>query len=115
MSSGNAINLTIFSVQTSALSSDNPTHVKSASSTVTSVSSKDAEVLRDEARGQGLTGDSSSVTLGEWCLELVRERVITVPAPEEWRSRSKTDRMSPSGDAGVAMGEGDINRLSEDG
>ena len=83
ISSGNAINLTIFRVQTSALSSDNPTHVRSASSTVTSVSSADTEVSRDEGGGQGLVGDSNSVTLGEWCLELVRERVITVPLPEE--------------------------------
>jgi hypothetical protein len=39
--SGNATNLTIFRAQTSALSSDNPTHVKSGSRTVTSVSSED--------------------------------------------------------------------------
>ena len=84
ISSGNAINLTIFRVQMSALSSDNPTHVKSASSTVTSVSSEeDAEVLRDKGRGEGLVAVSNSVTLGELCLELVRERVITVPVPDE--------------------------------
>ena len=75
------------------------------------MSSKDAEVVQDKGRGQGL----SSVTLGEWCLELVRERVITVPVPEERRSRSKTDGVSPSGDVGVVMGEEGDKRLSEDG
>ena len=115
ISSGNAISLTIFRVQMSALSSDSPTHVKSASSTVTSVSSEDAEVPREQGRGSGLVGDSNSVTFGEWCLELVRERVMTVPAPVEWRSRSKTDRVSTSGDVGVVMGEDDMHRLSEDG
>jgi hypothetical protein len=50
MRSGNATNLTIFRVQTSALSSDNPTQIKSGSSMVTSVSSEDAEVPRDEER-----------------------------------------------------------------
>lgn len=114
ISSGNAINLTIFRVQISAFSSDSPTHVKSASSTVTSVSSEEAKVSRDEERGPGLVEVSNSITLGEWCLELVRERVITVPAPE-WRSRSKTDKVSPSGDVGVVMGEDDITRPSEDG
>ena len=51
ISSGNAISLTIFRVQMSALSSDNPTHAKSASRTVTSVSSEEVEVPRDEDRG----------------------------------------------------------------
>ena len=111
--SGNATNLTIFRVQTSALSSDNPTHVKSGSRTVTSVSSEDVEVVRDEERWLGRTGYSNSVALGEWCLELVRERVITVLVEEELRS--KTDAMSSSGDVGVAKGEDDDNRLSEDG
>ena len=82
MRSGNATSLTIFRAQTSALSSDNPTHVRSGSRTVTSVSSEDVEVVRDEERTPGLVGDSNSVTLGEWCLELVRERVITVPVDE---------------------------------
>ena len=114
MRSGNATSLTIFRAQTSALSSDNPTHVRSGSRTVTSVSSEDAEVARDEERTPGLVGDSNSVTLGEWCLELVRERVITVPV-DEWRSRSKTDAVSSSGDVGADRGGGDANRLSADG
>lgn len=112
--SGNATNLTIFKVQTSALSSDNPTHVKSGSSTVTSVSSEDTEVPRDSGCRSGLVGDSNSVSLGEWCLELARERVITAPVAE-WRSRSKTDGGSSSGDVGVVSGEDDINWPSEDG
>jgi len=65
ISSGNAINLTIFRVQMSALSSDNPTHVKLESSTVTSVSSKDVEVSREEGHEGELAGDSNSITLGE--------------------------------------------------
>lgn len=113
--SGNATNLTIFKVQTSALSSDNPTHVKSGSSTVTSVSSEDIEVPRDGGWRSGLVGDSNSVSLGEWCLELARERVITAPVAE-WRSRSKTGGgSSSSGEVGVVSGEDGINRLSEDG
>lgn len=68
-------------------------------------------MLQDEERGEVLSSD----TLGERCLELVRERVITVPAPEGWRSRSKTDGVSPSGDVGVVMGEEDDKRLLEDG
>ena len=71
--SGNATNFTIFRAQTSALSSDNPTHIKSGSRMVTSVPSE------DEERRLGPAGDSGSVVLGDWCLELVRERVITVP------------------------------------
>lgn len=113
--SGNATNLTIFRAQMSALSSDNPTHVKSGSRMVTSVSSADEEVAQDKERRFGLVGDSNSVTLGEWCLELVRERVITVPVPEEWRSKSKTDAPSSSGDVGVDRGENDITRPSVDG
>ena len=114
MRSGNATSLMIFRAQTSALSSDNPTHVKSGSRMVTSVSSEDAEVAQDEERRPGPVGDSNSVTLGEWCLELVRERVITVPVTE-WRSRSKTDAVSSSGDIGVDRGEIDINRPSVGG
>ena len=114
ISSGNATNLTIFRAQTSALSSDNPTHVKSGSSMVTSVSSEDTEVAREEDRKPGLVGDSNSVTLGEWCRELVRERVITVPVVE-WKSRSNTEAVSSSGDAGVDRGEGDSNRPPADG
>ena len=110
--SGNATNLMIFKAQTSALSSDNPTHVKSGSRIVTSVSSG---VARDEKRRLVSVGESSSVTLGELCLELVRERVITVPVAEEWRSRSKTDGVSSPGDVGVDKGEDDINRPSADG
>jgi hypothetical protein len=113
--SGNATNLTIFRAQTSALSSDNPTHVKLGPRIVTSVSSEDEEVAREEKRRLGLVGDSDSVALGEWCLELVRERVITVPVGEEWRSRSKTDGMSSPGDVGVDKGEGDISRPSTEG
>lgn len=113
--SGNATNFTIFRVQMSALSSDNPTHIKSGSSVVTSVSSKNAEVQGDEERGAGLVGDSNSATLGELCLELVRERVITVPVVEEWKSRSKTDVASSSGDVGVHRGENGVNRPPEDG
>lgn len=71
--SGNATNFTIFRAQTSALSSDSPTHIRSGSRTVTSVPSE------DEERRLAPVGDSSSVVLGDWCLELVRERVITVP------------------------------------
>lgn len=113
--SGNATNLTIFKVQTSALSSDNPTHVKSGSSTVTSVSSEDTEAPRDVGWRPGLVGDSNSVSLGEWCLELARERVITAPVAE-WRSRSKTDgASSSSGNVGVVSGEDAGNRPSEDG
>jgi len=115
MRSGKATNLTIFRVQTSALSSDNPTHVKSGSRMVTSVSSEVAEVTQDEERRPGPVGDSNSVTLGEWCLELVRERVITVLVAEDWRSRSKTDGVSSSGDAGVDRGEDDVNRPSVGG
>lgn len=114
MRSGNATNLTTLRVQTSALSSDNPTQVKSGSSTVTSVSPGDKEASRDWECRSGLVGDSISVTSGECCLELVRERVITVPAAE-WRSRSKTDGASSSGDVGVVEGEDDINRTSEEG
>lgn len=44
MRSGNATNLTIFRAQTSALSSDNPTHVRSGSRIVTSVTSEGVEV-----------------------------------------------------------------------
>jgi hypothetical protein len=80
--SGNAINLTTFRVQMSALSSDSPTHVKSGSSTVTSVTFEDEEVSRNEGSQTGLVGDSKSVALGECCLELVRERVITAPVAE---------------------------------
>ena len=112
--SGNATSLTIFRAQTSALSSDNPTHVRSGSRTLTSVSSDDVEMARDKERTPGLVGGSNSVALGEWCLELVRERVITVPA-DEWRSRSKTDAVSSSGDTGTDRGGGDANRLSGDG
>jgi len=112
--SGNAINLTIFRAQTSALSSDKPTHVKSGSRMVTSVSSED-EVARDEKHRLASVGDSNSVTLGELCLELVRERVITVPVAEEWRSRSKTDGVSSPGDVGVDKGEDDSNRPSGNG
>ena len=65
MRSGNATNLTIFRVQMSALSSDNPTQVKSGSRTVTSVSSEDTEVPRDDGGLQGLVGVSSSAALGE--------------------------------------------------
>ena len=111
--SGNATNLTIFRAQMSALSSDNPTHVRSGSRTVTSVTSENAEVAGDEEHPLGLTVDSNSVGLGEWCLELVRERVITVPV--EWKSRSKTDVVSSSGEAGVDRGEDDVNRPSADG
>lgn len=111
--SGNATNLTIFRAQTSALSSDNPTHVKSGSRMVTSVSSEDVEVARDGERRLESAGDSNSVTLGEWCLELVRERVITVLVVEEWGS--KKDPASSPGDAGAARGENDNNRPSEDG
>ena len=113
--SGKATNLTIFRAQTSALSSDNPTHVRSGSRMVTSVSSEDVEVARDEGRRLGSVRDSNSVALGEWCLELVRERVITVLVIEEWRSRSKTDAVSASGDVGVDRGEDDIIRPSGDG
>jgi len=115
MRSGNAISLIIFRVQMSALSSDSPTHVKSGSSTVTSVSSEDAEVLRDEVARTGLVGSPKSVALGEWCLELVRERVITVPAEDEWRSRLKIDGVSSSGDVGLVKGENDIGRPSGGG
>ena len=111
--SGNATSLTIFRAQTSALSSDNPTHVRLGSRTVTSVSSEDVEVARDEERTPGLVGDSNSVTLGEWCLEPVRERVITVPV-DKWRSKSKADKVSSSGDAGADRGGGDANRPSTD-
>jgi len=115
MRSGKATSLTIFRVQMSALSSDNPTHVKSGSRMVTSVSSEAVEVAQDEERRPGPVGDSNSVTLGEWCLELVRERVITVLVAEDWRSRSKTDGVSSSGDAGADRGEDDINRPSVGG
>lgn len=81
---------------------------------VTSVSSEDVEVARDGERPLRLVADSNSVTLGEWCLELVRERVITVPVVE-WGSRSKTDVVSSSGDPGVDRGEDDISRPSADG
>ena len=114
MRSGNATSLTIFRAQTSALSSDNPTHVRSGSRTVTSVSSEDVEAVREEECTPGLVGDSNSVTLGELCLELVRERVITAPV-DEWRSKSKTDTVSSSGDAGADKGGGDAHRLSADG
>ena len=113
--SGNATNLTIFRAQTSALSSDNPTHVKSGSRMVTSVSSEDEGVVRNGKRRPALVGDSNSVTSGELCLELVRERVITVPVAEEWRSRSGTDGVSSPGDVGIDKGEDDIARPSADG
>jgi len=112
--SGNATSLIIFRAQTSALSSDNPTHVRSGSRTVTSVTSEDVEVARGEEHTPGLVGGSSSVTLGECCLELVRERVITVPG-EKRGSRSRADAVSSSGDAGFDSGEGDSNRPSADG
>ena len=81
---------------------------------VTSVSSED-EVARDEKHRLASMGDSNSVTLGELCLELVRERVITVPVAEEWRSRSKTDGVSSPGDVGVDEEEDDSNRPSGNG
>ena len=113
--SGNATNFTIFRAQISALSSDNPTHVKSGSRTVTSVASEDVKVARDGERPQGLVGVSDSVAFGEWCLELVRERVITVPVVDEWKSSSKMDVVSSHGDVGVEIAEDDINRPSGDG
>jgi len=113
--SGNATNLTIFRAQMSALSSDNPTHVKSGSRIATSAPSEDVQVARDEGCLPGLVGDSDSVNLGERHPEPVRERVITLPVAGEWRSRSRTDAVSSSGDVGVDRGEGDVNRPSVDG
>lgn len=107
--SGNATNFTIFRAQTSALSSDNPTHIKSGSRTVTSVPSE------DEERRLGPVGDSRSVVLGDWCLELVRERVITVPVAVGRISRSKTGGTSSSGNVGIDRGEGDVSRPPTDG